>query len=130
MNTTVEEHELQRIRDLHRPRRRDWTPPDSEWAEDSDCKAPGEEGNPMGRARLIFRAPYSMHGTDALDSLDRMASHGSVRVSNEDVLDLARLVQEHGGARRSETWYRNAVGSPTEMFEVSLPEPVPIVIRQ
>lgn len=107
----------------------DWTPPDSEWAEDSDYKAPGAEGNPMGRARLIFNAPYSIHGTDALDSLGERASHGSVRVSNDHVLDLARLVQEHGGAGRSEEWYRIAVASPTEMFEVSLPDPVTIVIR-
>jgi hypothetical protein len=107
----------------------DWTPPDSEWAADSEPKAPGEAGNPMGRARLIFRAPYSIHGTDDMDSLGRAASHGSIRFSNRHVLDLARLVQEHGGAARSEAWYRNAVDSPTEMFEVALPEPVRIRIR-
>jgi lipoprotein-anchoring transpeptidase ErfK/SrfK len=107
----------------------DWTPPDSEWSEDREYKAPGEEGNPMGRARLIYRAPYSLHGTEALESLGTAASHGSVRVANEDIIGLARLVQEHGGAGRSDEWYRNAVASPTEMFEVSLPEPVPVVIR-
>ena len=79
----------------------DWTPPDSDWSADSEYKAPGEEGNPMGRARLIFRAPYSIHGTDAMDSLGQAASHGSVRVSNEEIFGLARLVQEHGGVERS-----------------------------
>ena len=32
----------------------DWTPPDSEWAEKEEAKQPGEEDNPMGRARLVF----------------------------------------------------------------------------
>jgi len=107
----------------------DWTPPDSDWAADAEYKEPGEEGNPMGRARLIFREPYSIHGTDALDSLGRAESHGSVRVSNEHVLGLARLIQEHGGAERSEGWYRNAADTPTEMFEVPIPDPVTIRIR-
>jgi lipoprotein-anchoring transpeptidase ErfK/SrfK len=107
----------------------DWTPPDSEWAEDNEPKAPGEDGNPMGRARLIFRAPYSLHGTDALDSLGRRASHGSVRVANEDIIGIARLVQEHGGEPRNDSWFQNAVDSPTEMFEVALSDPIPLVIR-
>jgi lipoprotein-anchoring transpeptidase ErfK/SrfK len=101
----------------------DWTPPDSEWSEDAEYKEPGEEGNPMGRARLIYRAPYSIHGTDAMDSLGEAASHGSVRVGNDDVLGLARLVQEHGGERRDEGWFRNAVDTPTEMFEVHSQRP-------
>jgi hypothetical protein len=108
----------------------DWTPPDSDWAADSEYKAPGEEGNPMGRARLIFRAPYSIHGTDDTASLGQAASHGSIRISNEHVLGLARLVQEHGGAGRPEGWYRNAADTPTEMFEVGIPEPVTIRIRE
>lgn len=83
----------------------------------------------MGRARLIFREPYSIHGTDALESLGEAESHGSVRVANEHVFGLARLVQEHGGAGRSEGWYRNAVDTPTEMFEVDIPDPVSIRIR-
>jgi lipoprotein-anchoring transpeptidase ErfK/SrfK len=107
----------------------DWTPPDSEWSADAEYKAPGEEGNPMGRARLIFQAPYSIHGTDAMDSLGRAASHGSVRVSNAEVLGLARLVQEHGGATRDEAWFQNAADTPTEMFEVPLSDAVPLVIR-
>jgi lipoprotein-anchoring transpeptidase ErfK/SrfK len=108
----------------------DWTPPDSDWSADSEYKAPGAEGNPMGRARLIFRAPYSIHGTDAVESLGGAESHGSIRVSNEDVFGLARLVQEHGGEERPESWYRTAVDTPTEMFEVPLPDPVSITIRE
>jgi lipoprotein-anchoring transpeptidase ErfK/SrfK len=108
----------------------DWTPPDSEWSEDREYKEPGEAGNPMGRARLIYRAPYSLHGTEALESLGEAASHGSVRVANEDIIGIARLVQEHGGAERSEGWYRNVVGTPREMFEVPLSSPVTLLIYE
>jgi lipoprotein-anchoring transpeptidase ErfK/SrfK len=108
----------------------DWTPPDSEWSEDREYKEPGAEGNPMGRARLIYRAPYSLHGTEALESLGEAASHGSVRVANEEIIGIARLVQEHGGEERSEEWYRNAVGTPTEMFEVPLSNPVTLLIYE
>jgi lipoprotein-anchoring transpeptidase ErfK/SrfK len=108
----------------------DWTPPDSEWSEDREYKEPGADGNPMGRARLIYRAPYSLHGTEALESLGEAASHGSVRVANEEIIGIARLVQEHGGEERSEEWYRNAVGTPTEMFEVPLSNPVTLLIYE
>jgi lipoprotein-anchoring transpeptidase ErfK/SrfK len=47
----------------------EWIPPDSEWAEDRERKAPGDPENPMGRARLIFKSPYSIHGTDDMESL-------------------------------------------------------------
>jgi len=107
----------------------DWTPPDSPWAADAEYTPPGHPDNPMGRVRMIYRAPYSIHGTDALESLGRDASHGSVRMANDDILELARRVQEHGGASRSDAWYEEVIGNPTEMYEVSLPNPVELVNR-
>jgi lipoprotein-anchoring transpeptidase ErfK/SrfK len=107
----------------------DWTPPDSEWAADEEPREPGDPENPMGRARLVFQEPYTIHGTDDTASLGRAASHGSVRVANEVVMELARLVMEAGGAGRSEAWYAEARGTPDEMRQVSIPEPVPLRIR-
>jgi lipoprotein-anchoring transpeptidase ErfK/SrfK len=106
----------------------DWTPPDSDWAEGEDYHAPGEEGNPMGRVRMIYRAPYSIHGTEDLDSLGEAESHGSIRMSNEDIKELARLVMKAGGEERTEDWFERVIGEPTEMVEVRLPDPVPLVI--
>ncbi len=105
----------------------DWTPPDSDWAEDADFTPPGHADNPMGRVRMIYRAPYSIHGTEVLESLGRAASHGSIRMADDDIMDLARRVMEAGGAPRSEAWFEEVIANPTEMREVSLPNPVPII---
>ena len=70
----------------------DWTPPDSEWAKEEEPKQPGEDDNPMGRARLVFTEDYSIHGTDETASLGTNQSHGSIRVANAAVLDVARLL--------------------------------------
>jgi murein L,D-transpeptidase YcbB/YkuD len=108
----------------------DWIPPDSEWAEGRERKDPGEPGNPMGRAKILWNAPYyTVHGTEAEQSLGEAASHGSVRVSNPVVKELGELVMECGGAARDESWYREVRASPTDMREVPLPEPIPFTVR-
>lgn len=107
----------------------DWTPPDSEWSADADYTPPGHPNNPMGRVRMIYQAPYSIHGTDDLESLGRAASHGSVRMANDDIIELARRVMEHGGASRPDEWFDAILASPTEMREVPLPDPVPLTNR-
>ncbi len=102
----------------------DWTPPDSEWAEDRQNKEPGHEDNPMGRVRMVYERPYSLHGTEALESLGHAQSHGSIRVANESIIELAKLVMEAGGEARPESWYQETLANPTEMREVHLSNPV------
>jgi lipoprotein-anchoring transpeptidase ErfK/SrfK len=106
----------------------EWIPPDSEWAEDRERKGPGDPDNPMGRARLVFNMPYTIHGTDALDSLGRAASHGSIRVANEVVLELAELLLRAGGAWEGEQWFRNMTENRQTEHQVRLDNPVPIEV--
>jgi hypothetical protein len=108
----------------------DWTPPDSDWAAGAEPKDPGEAGNPMGRARIVYNMPYTIHGTEDLASLGNAESHGSVRVANDVAKDIARRVMEHGGASRSEEWYRETVADPYTMRQVDVPNPIPIVIYE
>ena len=103
-----------------------WIPPQEEWAEDEEEKEPGDPDNPLGHAQLVYRAPNSIHGTNAPESLGQAVSHGSIRVSNEVAVDLARQVMEAGGAGRDEAWYREARENRTERRDVSIPNPVPI----
>lgn len=108
----------------------DWIPPDSDWAEGRERKAPGEAGNPMGRAKILWSAPYyTVHGTEAEHSLGEAASHGSIRVSNPVVMALAELVMECGGAARPGAWYRDVKASPSDMREVPIPDPIPFAVR-
>ncbi|PRD47810.1 L,D-transpeptidase [Sphingobacterium haloxyli] len=104
----------------------DWTPPDSEWARDESYKRPGQTGNPMGRARIIYKMPYTIHGTTDLESLGEAESHGSVRMANTDVIELGRFLMERTGTKRSEEWFNQVLSDSTTMESVKLEQPIPL----
>jgi lipoprotein-anchoring transpeptidase ErfK/SrfK len=106
----------------------DWTPPDSEWAEKEEAKQPGEEDNPMGRARLLFTQDYSIHGTDETASLGTNQSHGSIRVANSAVLEVARLLLQAGGAFDGNDWFNRMTADRTRMHRIDLEHPVEITV--
>jgi len=66
-----------------------WHPPESEWARDRRPTPPGP-GNPMGRVKLHMDELIYIHGTSSEGRLGEPASHGCIRMSNPDVVDLAR----------------------------------------
>lgn len=71
-----------------------WHPPDSPWAAGREVTPPGPT-NPMGRVKIYFRDLYYLHGTPEVGSLGSAASHGCVRMRNEDVIELARLLHRY-----------------------------------
>ena len=103
-----------------------WHPPEESWAEDEEVAEPGAPDNPLGRAQLVYEAPNSIHGTNEPESLGQAVSHGSIRVSNEVAIELARMVMQAGGATQDEAFIQNALANPTERVEVAIPNPVPI----
>jgi hypothetical protein len=65
------------------------------WGKDMPESIPPGPRNPLGVRALNWSAPaIRFHGTQALDSLGTDASHGCVRMSNEDVTELYDLVDE------------------------------------
>jgi lipoprotein-anchoring transpeptidase ErfK/SrfK len=67
-----------------------WTPPPgSEWARNRERTPPGP-GNPMGRVKLHMDELIYIHGTNSEGRLGAPASHGCIRMSNADVVDLAK----------------------------------------
>ncbi|HTU10963.1 MAG TPA: L,D-transpeptidase [Allosphingosinicella sp.] len=109
----------------------DWNPPqDESWSEDREPKAPGEAGNPMGRARLVYRMPNTIHGTEDRASLGKAVSHGSIRVGNDVVLRLAEILLRAGGAWEGPDWFRAMTENRTRMMQIQLPYPVPIEVRE
>jgi hypothetical protein len=84
----------------------------------------------MGRARLVFQMPYTIHGTREKQSLGTAQSHGSIRVANEAVVELGRMIMEEGGAAKPESFYMEVVNNRKEMRQVEIPNPIPIVIRE
>lgn len=108
----------------------EWVPPKSEeWAEDREKKAPGAPDNPMGRARLVYRMPNTIHGTDNLNSLGKSASHGSIRVANDVVVQLAELLLKAGGSWEGDQWFRQMTQNRNQEHQIKLSDPVPIVVQ-
>lgn len=64
-------------------------PPGSEWARNRKRTPPGP-GNPMGRVKLHMDELIYIHGTTSEGRLGAPASHGCIRMSNADVVDLAK----------------------------------------
>ena len=107
-----------------------WTPPDAEWARGKKPTAPGDPNNPMGRVKIFFSEPdYYIHGTEAEESLGTAASHGCLRMSNEQVIELAQAVMEHGGETRPAGWFQRIINHFRDTEEVRLSQPLPMTVR-
>jgi len=106
----------------------DWHPPDATWAKGKKALPSGHPDNPMKVVKIFFSEPdYYIHGTDDDDSIGEAASHGCIRMSEENAAALARYLQEHAGASKPDEWY-DAVSDRGRPASVMLPKGVPIAI--
>src|ERR1043165_4656800 len=105
-----------------------WVPPKAKWSKGKKPTAPTDPKNPMKVVKLFFQEPdYYIHGTDQEDTLGAAASHGCIRMAQQDVYDLARYVMQNGGAPHSDSWYSNVING-TKPADGGLPKAVPLVI--
>jgi lipoprotein-anchoring transpeptidase ErfK/SrfK len=108
-----------------------WTPPDADWASDKKPTPPGDPDNPMGRVKIFFSEPdYYIHGTEAEESLGTAASHGCLRMSTDQVIELARAVMEYGGETRPASWFQRILNRFRDTEEVRLTHPMPMTVRR
>lgn len=104
-----------------------WVPPKEEsWAEDEEIAEPGDPDNPLGVVQLVYEPPNSIHGTKDLKSLGKAVSHGSIRVSNEVGVELAKMIMQAGGAEKDDAWVESALRNKTQRQDVPIPNAVPI----
>ena len=109
----------------------DWVPPNTEWGNKREKQDPNDPDNPMVGAKLFFEYPdYYIHGTDATHTLGQAESHGCIRMDPNEVLDLAKWVQEHASESRSESWYREARQDDETMHVVKLSDQIAIDIHE
>jgi|GEM_PF-509100 len=105
-----------------------WHPPKAKWAKGKQAAGPASADNPMKVVKIFFQEPdYYIHGTDHEDKLGAAASHGCIRMSQADVYELGRLLQERSGAARQPLWYARVINGG-QTASVMLPKAVPIVI--
>jgi lipoprotein-anchoring transpeptidase ErfK/SrfK len=101
-----------------------WVPPDEEWAEDEEPEEAGDPDNPLGIAQLVYDRPRSIHGTNAPESIGQAVSHGSIRVTNDVAMQLAREVMQAGGADNPDERIREAEQNPRRTVNVTIPRGV------
>jgi lipoprotein-anchoring transpeptidase ErfK/SrfK len=72
-----------------------WVNPDpTGWGASMPASIPPGPGNPLGVRAINWSAPaIRFHGTDATYSLGYNASHGCVRMSNSDVIELYDMIE-------------------------------------
>jgi len=76
-----------------------WVPPDRDWAKNKKPQAPGAPGNPLRGVKIYFRAPaYYIHGTNNPESIGEAASHGCIRMTEDDAVSLAHRIERAGGS--------------------------------
>jgi murein L,D-transpeptidase YcbB/YkuD len=106
----------------------EWNPPpESDWTKDKTYEPPGDPENPMGRVRIVYKMPYTIHGTKEIHSLGKALSHGSVRMANEDVISLAKFLMAESGTAKSEDWYATVLADPKKMVSVKLNKQIPLM---
>jgi len=103
-----------------------WYPPKSAWAA-HDTITPPCPANPVGRVKLGFGSLLYIHGTPASRSIGRPASHGCVRVTQNDALALADDLVRAVLPESAQAAARYAAGSATHRMD--LPALVPLEIR-
>jgi lipoprotein-anchoring transpeptidase ErfK/SrfK len=106
-----------------------WIPPDETWAEEREPKDPGAPDNPLGRAQLVYDPPRTVHGTDQPASIGTATSHGSIRMTNASIVQLAKRVLAVSGSDKGSTWVDGALANRHEKAVADLPHPVTIRVR-
>jgi hypothetical protein len=106
-----------------------WTPPpDEEWTKDEKPKDPGDPDNPLGTVQIVYDPPRTIHGTNQPESIGKAASHGSIRMRNEEAEELAQTLMVAGGAPKDPAWIQQARSNRKVRQEVQLPNPIPISV--
>ena len=96
-----------------------WVNPSPDtWGANMPAEIPPGPGNPLGVRAINWSAPaIRFHGTSATYSLGYNASHGCVRMSNEDVIELYDLVKVG-------TPIVSTVVAPLRPLYASAPDPI------
>ena len=104
-----------------------WHPPDSKWANGRKITPPGPT-NPMGRIKLQFSTLLYIHGTTDEGRLGAPASHGCIRMSNGDLIELTRLVHEYTTPNVQSEQLQQLEQNPQQTRTFDLRRPVPFAV--
>lgn len=105
-----------------------WYPPKNQpWAVGEVDTPPGPS-NPLGLVKLPIARGILVHGTSSPKSIGRAASHGCIRMLNEDAVELAWFLQSQLTYKNAYSYLQKYLGNPTETYKVVLEKSVPVEI--
>jgi lipoprotein-anchoring transpeptidase ErfK/SrfK len=102
-----------------------WHPPKRAWARNRGPQPPGPN-NAMGRVKVYFKPLYFLHGTAETEDLGQPASHGCIRLSNQDIIALARALHAHATPDLEPRVLDALESDPKETQEIGFENPVPL----
>lgn len=104
-----------------------WLPPDSPWAKGAHDTPPGPN-NPLGPVKMDLGEAILVHGTNKPGSIGYAASHGCMRMHNNEAKDLARLIQQRYTSKTDPTLFAEYAKKSGSSFYVKLETPIPVKI--
>lgn len=102
-----------------------WYPPPAEWAKNDKVTPPGP-GNPLGLVKMPLSDAILFHGTNKEKSVGRPASHGCMRMFNEDAVAMAWYLQSHFSDQKDPALRELYKKKSKQTFVVKLDPPVPV----
>lgn len=104
-----------------------WIPPPSDWAKD-DVKTPPGPGNPLGVVKMPMQKGVLFHGTNSRSSVGRAASHGCMRMYNQDAAELAWYLQSNFSDKTDPALREKYKKENRTSFYVNLNKSIPVDI--
>lgn len=104
-----------------------WIPPKSDWAKNSVNTPPGK-GNPLGPVKMNLGQAILLHGTNKEYTVGSLASHGCMRMLNEQAKELAWWIQSHFSDKSELSYLQEVASKSKQSFYVNLEVPLPVEI--
>lgn len=86
---------------------------------------PSGPKNPLGRIRMRYDPPYALHGTNAPNSIGTYASLGCIRMKNEDIIELTKLILSD---ENNKTNLSSMLNNQYKLYHIPLKNKVKITI--
>lgn len=104
-----------------------WLPPDSGWAKGAKDTPPGPN-NPLGPVKMDLGEAILVHGTNKPGSVGFAASHGCMRMRNEEAKELAHFIQERYTSKSDPALFAEYAKNNRTSYYVKLNDPIPVKI--
>ncbi len=104
-----------------------WLPPDSGWAKGAKDTPPGPN-NPLGPVKMDLGEAILVHGTNKPGSVGYAASHGCMRMHNDEAKELAQFIQERYTPKSDPALFTEYAKNNRSSYYVKLDEPIPVKI--